>query len=699
MGFRLSDGGVAIETSSVNAYGIRLGLFPDGGIVTWIQDGQVLARVFPPGDAEPIDLVVGASAAGSGGHPSIVMLAGGGFAIAWEGNDVDGDGSAIFVRFYGPLGSNPGDDIVINLSELDSPGANSPEIALLSDGRIGLSWGSEGRVIDADGTISQPQFEYPTGGVFVHLPAPAGSLLVFAQDAAGTANDGIRGVFLDQAGNAVGTDFAISSTFDVNPQAARLADGRFVVTWDEGGDVFAQILSATGARVGGQIRVNTTTAGTQVLGNVAAMPDGSFAVVWQDGDDIRARIVNADGSLSPRDFLVGTGATANAQPTAYLGPMGELLFSWTELGVGGERILQVRSYEDVPDGGPTGAVLEGLGVGGNAEAVEDADAGTVVGYLSALDPDLNGSHTFSLINDAGGRFVLVGNEIRVANGVALDFEQATSHNITVRIADEAGLLANQTLTIDVLNQAQEFVDGTAARDTIVGGALNDRLFGLGGNDILSGGGGNDVLDGGAGNDQMGGGAGADYMAGGAGSDAYSVDNVGDRVVETTAGGTDRVLSSVSYTLATNVENLSLTGAAAINGTGNNAANTIVGNNGANLINGRGGSDVLTGGGGADTFVFNSVLSAANVDTITDYNVAADIFRLDDAVFTGLALGTLDAGAFRDGANALQEDDRIMYDTATGALFFDADGSGVGAKVQFATIQAGLIMSESEFFVV
>jgi Ca2+-binding RTX toxin-like protein len=125
---------------------------------------------------------------------------------------------------------------------------------------------------------------------------------------------------------------------------------------------------------------------------------------------------------------------------------------------------------------------------------------------------------------------------------------------------------------------------------------------MGGNDAIYGYGGNDTLDGGLGNDYLDGGTGADSMSGGLGNDNYVVDQVGDVVTEGLFGGTDRVYSSISYGLGANVENLSLTGVANINGVGNGLANSIIGNSGHNTLNGGAGADAMAGGLGNDTYV-------------------------------------------------------------------------------------------------
>src|SRR5262249_42503394 len=153
--------------------------------------------------------------------------------------------------------------------------------------------------------------------------------------------------------------------------------------------------------------------------------------------------------------------------------------------------------------------------------------------------------------------------------------------------------------------------------------------------------------------------------------------VGDVVTETTvAGGVDKVQSSISYQLGANLENLTLTGAGAINGTGNTLANTLYGNSAANTLNGgagddtllgNGGHDTLKGGAGADHFVFSS-LNAADSDTISDFVAVDDTISLDNAVFAALGPdGALASNAFWSSSTGVAHDadDRIIYNSSTG----------------------------------
>lgn len=220
------------------------------------------------------------------------------------------------------------------------------------------------------------------------------------------------------------------------------------------------------------------------------------------------------------------------------------------------------------------------------------------------------------------------------------------------------------------------IDGT-------GNGLDNEIIGNGGINVLDGRGG------------------ADKMAGGACDDTYIVDNAGDVVVEEVGGGFDTVFSSVSFALRPNVENLVLTGSADIDANGTCANNRVSGNSGDNVINGRLGNDILAGGAGHDTFRFaNGLNENTNIDRITDFSIADDKIELDNAVFQALtSTGPLGAQAFFVGTAAHDASDRIIYNAASGALFYDRDGSGGAAAVQFAVLDPGLSLTHNDFFVV
>jgi Ca2+-binding RTX toxin-like protein len=270
--------------------------------------------------------------------------------------------------------------------------------------------------------------------------------------------------------------------------------------------------------------------------------------------------------------------------------------------------------------------------------------------------------------------------------------------------------------------------GGPGNDTLTGQGAVNYLFGGTGNDKLSGLGGDDWLEGGAGIDILNGGAGADLMIGGQGNDTYVVNTLSDIIHELSGQGTDTIKSSISYSLVDtdgtgsnggNVEKLILTGTAAINGTGNGLANTLTGNTAANVLNGGGGidilnggsgndrllggagNDILTGGGGQDTFAFTTAL-AGNTDSITDFSFLEDTIQLKNTIFTKLTTTlTLSSDNFLAGTTglALDGDDYILYNTMSGALFYDADANGAGVAAQFATLTTQPVILATDFMVV
>jgi Ca2+-binding RTX toxin-like protein len=116
------------------------------------------------------------------------------------------------------------------------------------------------------------------------------------------------------------------------------------------------------------------------------------------------------------------------------------------------------------------------------------------------------------------------------------------------------------------------------------------------------------------------------------------------------------------------------------------------------LSGGRGNDTLTGGGGQDTFLFDSALTS-NVDTIVDFNASNETIRLDNDIFIGLGTGTLTASAFFAGAAANDTSDRIIFDAATGNLFYDPDGNRSAAAIQFAHLNGTPTLSYTNFSVV
>ncbi|MBB4187358.1 Ca2+-binding RTX toxin-like protein [Sinorhizobium terangae] len=315
-------------------------------------------------------------------------------------------------------------------------------------------------------------------------------------------------------------------------------------------------------------------------------------------------------------------------------------------------------------------------------------ADTFVG--SASGEDFMGLGGRDTINGGGGI-----DTVRYHRDVNRGGDFGVNVNLTTGVAKD-GFGAQDTLT------SIENVRGTDFADTIVGNAVSNFLRGHGGNDSLNGAGG------------------ADQMRGGQGNDTYFVDNTGDVIDENgdNGSGTDTVRSSISFSLSSapvvfgGVEHLALLGTANINGAGNTLNNALTGNAGNNslnggagndLINGGLGNDSLTGSTGLDTFFFNTALNATtNVDTINGFNVADDTIRLENAVFTAIVgTGALTAAQFVNNTTGLAADanDRIIYESDTGRLFYDSNGNAAGGSIHFATVSLNIGMTAADFFIV
>ena len=243
----------------------------------------------------------------------------------------------------------------------------------------------------------------------------------------------------------------------------------------------------------------------------------------------------------------------------------------------------------------------------------------------------------------------------------------------------------------------EFEDakGSGSADRLVGNARANHIEGLAGTDKLFGGQGNDVIEGGAGSDLLSGDAGHDRLIGGSGTDSADYLAARARVeVSLNLGGAQNTGGAGNDTLS-GIENLQ---GSNFNDrlTGNAAANVLRGMKGNDVLRGDAGSDTLIGGTGADkllggagkdTFVFDKT-ALDGVDQILDFSARDDTLRLDNALFTRLAGGgALAAQNYRENSTGTARDanDFILYNTHNGALSYDADGSGPGQAVRFATL--------------
>jgi Ca2+-binding RTX toxin-like protein len=163
-------------------------------------------------------------------------------------------------------------------------------------------------------------------------------------------------------------------------------------------------------------------------------------------------------------------------------------------------------------------------------------------------------------------------------------------------------------------------------------------------------------------------------------------------------GTDAVSSNVTYTLGSNLENLTLTGTNTIDGTGNNLNNRITGNTANNTLSGGAGNDTLTGGAGSDSFLFDTNTAFTNStlgsDRLADFSLDHDKIVLDLTTFTALSSiagnGFSVAHEFAVVSNntaVATEEALIVYSSGTGSLFYNQNGSatGLGSGSQVAAL--------------
>ena len=311
----------------------------------------------------------------------------------------------------------------------------------------------------------------------------------------------------------------------------------------------------------------------------------------------------------------------------------------------------------------------------------------------------------------GGYFFLTSSKI-------IDKQLSNTYNVS-KISDEVFEIANGG--IDTVNSSISYTLTSYVENLTLTGTTAINGTGNTLNNTITGNSADNVLDGKAG---------IDTLKGGLGNDTYIVDNISDVVTELASQGTDLVKSSVTYTLSANVENLTLAGTTAINGTGNTLNNTITGNAlnnilkggsgndtligalgsdtlygeiGNDMLNGGLGNDILYGGVGADKFVFNTAInSTTNKDTIKDFSVIDDTIVLENAIFTKLTtVGTLNPANFVSNTTgkAVDANDYLVYNKGTGQLFYDSDGSGITASVQIALIENKALLTYSDFTVI
>jgi Ca2+-binding RTX toxin-like protein len=241
-------------------------------------------------------------------------------------------------------------------------------------------------------------------------------------------------------------------------------------------------------------------------------------------------------------------------------------------------------------------------LGANVENLSLTGTIAINGTGNTLNNDLTGNSANNTLSGDTGIDTLVGGA-----GDDIYIVDTTTDTITENLNEGMDTISsNVTYTLGVNVENLTFTGTSVINGT--GNSLNNTLTGNGGNNTLNAGDGNDTLIGDAG---------IDTLTGGTGDDTYIVDLATDTITENLNEGTDTISSSVTYTLGANVENLTLTGTSAINGTGNSLNNTLTGNGGNNTLNAGDGNDTLIGDAGIDTLIGGTGDDTYLVDTATD----------------------------------------------------------------------------------
>ena len=317
------------------------------------------------------------------------------------------------------------------------------------------------------------------------------------------------------------------------------------------------------------------------------------------------------------DIMLGGAGNDTYQVNVSTDKVYETTTATSGINAGGvDRVISTTSYA-------LGNFVENLTLSGTVG---------INGTGNALNNTLTGNGAANVLNGGAGRDTMLGmagnDTYHVDNALDVTTETSLAHGYDTVYSTVSRSLGT--------NLERLILQGTAAING-TGNGLNNALYGNAGSNTLAGGSGNDILNGGAGNDTLNGGAGVDTMTGGAGNDTYSVDNAGDVTTEvsTLASEIDTVVSTVSRVLGANLERLSLSGTATINGTGNGLNNTLIGNGAANILvggagndtlagaagndilNGGAGNDILNGGAGVDTMISGTGNDTYSVDNVGD----------------------------------------------------------------------------------
>jgi Ca2+-binding RTX toxin-like protein len=369
--------------------------------------------------------------------------------------------------------------------------------------------------------------------------------------------------------------------------------------------------------------------------------------------------------------------------------------------VGGDDIIYGGQGSDQIFGDTANGSLTNV-IGGNDELHGDAGDDLLAG--GSGDDVLDGGIGNDTLIGALGNDVYVvdsaGDTIVELGGEGVDVVKVLIGNVT--IADNVENLSSVWI-------GDFAAGGNGLNNAMSAGGGDDVLDGKAGNDVLIGLSGDDLLVGSEGNDVLLGGAGADTLVGGDGIDTASYEGATQGVRVALDASLAALGDALGDTLFS-IERLGgsdyrdvLRGNAGANVLSGGAGNdTLQGGEGNDVIIGGAGRDALLGGAGDDRFDFLALTDGG--DTIQDFGAVAlnnDALRFDGDVFGGLADGALAANRFVANAAgvATTVDQRFVYETDTGILRYDANGSAAGGVTAIATFTGELALSAGDFFII
>lgn len=482
-------------------------------------------------------------------------------------------------------------------------------------------------VVDGQDAVMLPGREMPSmlrlamvaGSVYTAVPAigisAADHLMGSLADAAqGLGTDPATGRFVIPEGSAVFSDIPASVRSQLGALGSKLSDSPLVKVdlaasseWADSYVIKRQdgsIQTVDIYKSSGQVEINQTVGATTYRLQMNKLDPHSVRLERIDNNAVTAS-VDVQGSSSAVAQTIG----AQRVEVGY------------QNGNASANTLRGGSGNDTLDGGKGADIMVG-GIGDDVYFVDDVGdvvseavgegSDTVLSSISlALSANVeNLTLCGGALNASGNAAanVLTGNALgNVLDGGAGADTMIGAGGDDVYVVDSLGdrvvefagegadtIRSSLSLTL-VANVENLILTGVATIDA-TGNDNDNRLIGNVAANVLTGAAGSDTLDGGVG---------ADTMIGGVGNDTYVVDQAGDLIVEYAGEGNDTVMASVSLTLGANLENLVMTGSAAISGVGNGLDNRLVGNCAANRLQGCGGNDTLEGGGGDDVLTGGS----------------------------------------------------------------------------------------------